>query len=292
LNDARSNEPGLDLGGKKSRLAFQVTSDGSSAKVMATLKQITPTHLATYDKIRVLIIGRKQGRYTLDPEETKRAHFSVDDIWDTNDLCRAAASLSIADLHDLHQIVSAECACVRVELEVRGPDGAYPTTLQDHIEKRAAVTRSDAAKYFASEAAMGIHDTQAEAQALLDELADALRELPRISREFFALLISKREVNPTLGAFGFRANADLIKRISRYPDTEGELRFLSDRGFIDYDPPFDHGRSPYWRILLPTGGKSSFYDAFFDYLNEAALDLNDVIVDLDFSGFGNPINNA
>ena len=67
LNAERSNNPGIDLGDRVNRAAFQITSTKTSDKINETLKSMTQEHLSEFDKIRVLIIGKKQGSYTLNP---------------------------------------------------------------------------------------------------------------------------------------------------------------------------------------------------------------------------------
>jgi hypothetical protein len=64
LNEGNSNEPGIDLGGIKSGWAFQVTSDRSSEKVNTTLEKLTDEQVKAYSKIRILIVGSKQRRYS------------------------------------------------------------------------------------------------------------------------------------------------------------------------------------------------------------------------------------
>jgi hypothetical protein len=287
LNATRSNEPGLDLGDEKTRTAFQITSLATSAKINSTLEKITPEQAVKFDKIRVLIIGAKQGSYTLDSTLCAKYGFTEADIWDTSDLSRMAISLPAPELQRLHRLIADEVVRVRVELEMPAPDGKFPTSLEDYIEKVGKPTRSDGSAFFGADATQGLLESQAEAQAMLDELAAELASLPRISREFFAFLLSRSEERQTFGGRGRHTNADLVGRLSSYPDTDGELRFLMDRHFVDYDEPDEPGRSPYWRILLP-GVKGDFYEAFFYFAEEASLDMKRVIVSLDFSAFGPP----
>lgn len=288
LNEQRSNEPGLDLGSDRLRIGVQVTSSASSKKVNDTLSKVTDQQLNAYDRIIILVIGDRQGSYALDPNAVARTNFSISDIWDLTELCRRATSLSLVQLQDLHRLVNAEVARVRVELELPRPDGSYPTGLESYIEQVGRPTFSDGSVFFESEAAQGAYETVDEAAADLRALAERLAQLPRISREFFALLVEKSEDPRGIGSYSRRSNADLIVRISRYPDTEGELRFLMDRGFISYDPPEEMGTSAYFSIHLP-GAKprgGHFYDAFFGFLADPGFDLKRVFVSLDFSTFG------
>jgi len=88
-----------------------------------------------------------------------------------------------------------------------------------------------------------------------------------------------------MGSHGYRINADLVSRASRYPDTIGELRFLTDRGFIGFDEPSEYHQSAYWSLIFPQT-INDFDHAFFDFMEKNRIDLKTVIVTLDFSGFG------
>src|SRR4051794_38151208 len=57
LNDDRSNAPGLDLGDEANGVAFQITAERTSAKVNDTLAKLTAGQIATYPRIRVLMIA-------------------------------------------------------------------------------------------------------------------------------------------------------------------------------------------------------------------------------------------
>lgn len=287
LNAHRSNEPGLDLGSTRLGIGVQVTSRATSAKVNATLTKVTDEQLQAYDRIVILVIGDGQSSYTLDTDALTRTGFDTNDIWDVTELCRQATSLSLLKLQQLHQLVSAEVARVRVELELPRADGSYPTGLDSYIEQVGQPAFSDASLYFASSAAAGIYSTAEDAASDLRDLALTLAELPRISREFLAFIVSKSEPPTVAGATRRRANADLIQRFSRYPDTIGELRFLEDRGFISRDDPDEPGRSPYYEVHLPLRtGNEYFYEGFFAFLEDAEVDVKQVLVSLDFSPFG------
>src|SRR4051812_30533745 len=59
LNAERSNAPGLDLGDAANKVAFQVTTQKTSAKINETLKKLTAEQIQTYPNVRILIIGTK-----------------------------------------------------------------------------------------------------------------------------------------------------------------------------------------------------------------------------------------
>lgn len=287
LNAQRSNEPSLDLGSTRLRVGVQVTSRANSAKVNDTLSKITDEQLQAYDRIVVLVIGEAQGSYKLDSDLVAKTNFNPEDIWDVTELCRQATSLSLLKLQDLHRLVTAEVARVRVELELPRADGSYPTGLDSYIEEVGRPTFSDASLFIASPAVEGIYATAEDAASDLRDLAITLAELPRISREFLAFVVAKSEAPRVAGAYRRRANGDLIERFSRYPDTRGELRLLEDRGFLSHEEPDEPGRSPYYDIHLPVRGRNEyFYESFFGFLADAGFDLKRVLVSLDFSVFG------
>lgn len=290
LNKHRSNEPGLDLGDIYSKVAVQVTATASSQKVKKTLEKVTNEHLLQYNRIIILAIGSKQGSYTLDTPDVARIGFSEANIWDMTDLIRDAVMLPILKLQDLHRLIMAETVRIRVELEVRGEDGKFPTSLEDYVEPRSGVVLTDGSLFVTSATAEEIYGDETEAAASdLNGFADALSELPRISREFLAWMLSWREERPGAGAWGYHVNADQIDRRSKYGDTVGELRFLADRRFISYDEPEDHEyhKSGYWRFHFPGAKRDGFDGAFLDFLKDRQLEPKSVIVSLDFSVFGN-----
>lgn len=69
--------------------------------------------------------------------------FSESDIWDMTDLIRDAVMMPILKLQDLHRMIMAETVRIRVELEVKGDDGKYPTSLEDFVEPKGSVTTTD-----------------------------------------------------------------------------------------------------------------------------------------------------
>jgi hypothetical protein len=134
LNSTRSNTPGLDLGDQAARIAYQVTSQKTSAKVNETLVKITEEQLDDYDDIRVLVIGTKQRSYTLDDAQCKRCGFSKEKIKDVIDLCKESMDLKLDDLQRLFELVKSQVVRVKIELETPAPDGTFPTSMKDYIE--------------------------------------------------------------------------------------------------------------------------------------------------------------
>ena len=128
LNTSRSNEPGLDLGDPSAGVGVQVTSTASSDKVNQTLKAITDDQNKTYAKKLLLVVGRKQGSYTIDAVAAARVSFRETQIWDLTRLARDSMSLRIEQLDALHAFINKEAVRLRVELEPADKAGNFPTT--------------------------------------------------------------------------------------------------------------------------------------------------------------------
>jgi hypothetical protein len=65
LNNERSNEPGIDLGDTRNKIAYQFTSSKNSQKIKKTLEAITDEQKKTYDTFKILIVGEKANPTTL-----------------------------------------------------------------------------------------------------------------------------------------------------------------------------------------------------------------------------------
>ncbi len=287
LNAERSNEPGLDLGDENKKVAFQITASRSSAKVNDMLAKLSDEHIRTYENIRVLMIAGKQSSYTLDPVQSARAHFSVNDIWDTDNLCKRCMDLSIDGLQLIYDHVRSELTRIKIELEIPDETGKYPTSLSDFIEAIPKPRISDLVKFNKALDDAGLSENLTETANAVSTLSGALAKLPRITREFLAMMIERRETERRRGIGAgehTEINADKLSRISRYPDNDGELRILDSYGFLWLDEPEERGQSGYWRILLP-GLAQERRLVFLEYLATNSIPLTRPIVALDFSDF-------
>lgn len=62
-----------------------------------------------------------------------------------------------------------------------------------------------------------------------------------------------------------------------YPDVDGELRLLTEAGFIDLDEPSEEGGSYYVRIFVPSKSSYFFYE-FVEYIEEVKVGYNNPVV--------------
>lgn len=287
LNSDRSNQPGLDLGDKINKVAFQITATRTSAKVNDMLAALSDEQIKTYSKIRVLMIAGKQSSYTVNGALSARTFFKKEDIWDISDLGKLCMDLPVDVLQLLYNHVRSELTRIKIELEIPDADGKYQTSLADFIEAIPTPRISDLVKFNNFLENQGIGEDLDRTQKSFATLSAALKKLPRITREFLVMLIERRETERPhrVGSYDrIEINADKLIRISRYPDNDGELRVLDSYGFLRFDEPEEHGESAYWRIFLPGFSLDGFL-ALLEHVDAAKVPLSQPLVALDFSAF-------
>lgn len=288
LNDERSNEPGLDLGDALAKTAFQVTSQNTSAKIKNTLTKYSEWDDKPYENIYVLIIGKKQGAYTI-ADGFAGINFSVKNIWDINTLCKKILDLPLNTLQEIYEYVKREVARVKIELEIPTPDGNFSTSMASYVESIPKPTLSDLSTFYAynqknyEDCEVTIEDLRTDFTIFSKEVA----KLPRITREFLAFLLERRDVEQktVCGWSSYvRFNYDRLKRICRYPDLDGELRLVSDHGMADFNEPDESGESPYIRVFAKNTSETFLAD-FIDFIDAKKIGYQKPVVNLDFSMF-------
>jgi hypothetical protein len=288
LNVDRTNSPGLDLGDESTKIAFQITSTKTSKKVNETLEKITADQLSKYESIRVFIIGKKQSSYELDKDLTERCRFKEADIMDVFDLCKYMIDLPLDRLKLLADYITAEVARVKIELEIPTAEGKYSTEIIDYIEKHQNPILGDCRTYWVFQKQENTRYSQSLEEAREDLLAFAVRlsRLPRITREFLALLLERHDsVDPLF------INHDKLRRICRWPDIDGELRLLQAEELVRIDQHDESNLIP--KIMIFISGtmgygkkiNHDFHLQFMDYMSRKALCFQRVISQMNFEGF-------
>lgn len=289
LNKERINEPGVDLGDDdpSARIAFQITSQASSAKVNETLKKITAEQRKSYGKFKVLIIGQKQKKYTLNSALASKNNFKKDDILGITELCREIMDLELGDLQAVHRKVSDEQRRIRIELEPELPDGTFETSVLKYIEGRPSITRSSASEFYKHPDVADLFENRKEAQKALNSYIDELSRLPRMTREFLGWMIDDADLtDSSFGAGGLKINADYVEAKCRnMPNYMSEIRLLSARDFIDYDREEEHV-SGVFQIYFPGAEKTNFGEAFAYFHNAQSLTASTLFSTMNFSPFG------
>ncbi|PTT98058.1 hypothetical protein DBR45_35190 [Pseudomonas sp. HMWF031] len=299
-NEKRANDPGIDLRDETNKIAFQVTTTNSSDKIKHTLQQITIDHLTKYDRYIVLIIGEKQKTYdavhtALKKRKTNKINSKINfdpeiDIIDLTDLARKVVGLNLESIQSLHRLIQDQVAKVRIELQVPDKDGNYETSGYTLWEALPIPKPGNGDKFAQWE--FSIHsskivpdDAVVAAKEAIDELSSRLHKLPRITREFFAVLFERSEDMK----IRFRDYRSLFLPIveKTYPNADSELNLLLAQNLIqiDHDPVgFDEPVPS--EIGLRMGlGHEVFEIGFYDFITENNLSIRKVIVELDFSEF-------
>jgi hypothetical protein len=291
LNDDRSNEPGLDLGDEAKKLAFQITATATSEKVNKTLKAITVKQAEKYTKFVMLIIGRRQSSYTINAALSAKYAFTTKNIWDMDSLARKAMSLEIGDLQALYRMVRQNSARLRVDLEIPDEDGKYPTSGFDKWEVRVAPKVGSGASFLEFyESKFGEELEEKDRAKLLkaiERLAKDLSILPRITREFLAMLLERQESGDSKRA-PHTVNAHLllpkIEREYQGSDLQGELAILEHAGFIsiDGDEPYDYGPP---EIFVKISRNEDLAGGFREFVEARSLSYRSAIGAVDLSTF-------
>ncbi len=282
LNTANSNHPGLDLADDKKGWAFQITGDKSIGKIKNTIINIDSVSRKKYQNIIVLVVGEKQGSYNLNGEPYKSFGFTLDMIWDFNDICSKLMPLPIEKISELAKYIEKETRRVKIELEIPDQEGNFETDINSLIEKIPRPQLSNASKmesYFSNKATP---IERIEAENSIIKLSDKLKFLPRLTREIFKIMVERRDINNNPNIF--RISEPKLRRIYSGDDLDGDLAILQEAKLIDLNAPDDIGESRYFQIYFP-GSESDFNVIFIQYVQENNIDLRKPLVILDFSDF-------
>lgn len=301
-NETRANEPGVDLSDEANQIAFQVTTTNTSEKIKHTLQKITEDQLTKHQKFVILIIGDKQKKYdAVDTALKKRKANKINtkikfdpknDIMDLTDLSRKVVGLELESIKNLHRLVQDQMAKVRIELQVPDQDGNYETSGYALWEALPSPKLGNGYK-FASWELSGHRSTEPSqddvdsAKDAIEELSKRLHKLPRVTREFFAVLFERSEYQNH--RFRDRRTLFLSTVEKTYPDAKSELDLLIAQNLIQIDSsPTDYddvGRTPPEIDLWLGLGHEGLKIGLYDFVTERKLSIKRVIVELDFSEF-------
>lgn len=264
LNSDRTNEPGLDLGDEKNKIAYQVTSTSTSEKVNNTLEKTTTEQLGKYDTIKVFILGKKQGKYdAVKAELMTKCSFKIADIMDISDLCKQTISLRYDDLYSLYKLFEKEFQIVITEIEIPNKDGKYPTSFTDKLEIIPNTICVNASKF--------LNEYSDNDIPKITKVFNELGKLPRVTRDFLEVIIKTGDNDDGNFEVDFRE----LKRKLRISESElgEELGILIKRGFV-FDP--DEGEHTI---------KTRFNDTLIDIITFAQSNdsLTKLLVAMDFT---------
>lgn len=277
LNKTRSNNPGLDLGDERNKIAFQITSQKTSAKVNDTLGAITEDQKDLYGKIKVFILGEKQTTYTLDEGLVATYSFVKEtDIVDIDDLLRDIVLLDIAKLDIIYSLFQREFRQVRIELEPLDEKGNFESSYYNVTEKKPAKPAENGILF------IGTPDRHYEREkSELDELYERLSSVPRVTREILAIIVEKGKFGSAYGRgdrYGIIPAA--LEKFMKLTERELmiELDILMDAGLLSIsEKTIEHREVPY----LVLSGETQ--NLLYSWLVEEKHSVRTVLNTMDFT---------
>lgn len=189
LNQTRSNFPGLDLGDKKNKKAYQITSQKTSAKINETLVKIIDNDEENYDHFYVFIVGEKQTSYTIDADNAKKINFTHEgNIFDIDDILQSIVVLDIQKLESLYTLFVREFRQVKIELEPLDENGNFESSYFNYLEKKPSSPPLNAVKFLeCSTVDAGYKDAFQNVLNIYENLS----YVPRVTRELIAIIVDK-----------------------------------------------------------------------------------------------------
>ena len=125
LNHTNLNTAAIDLGDSTRRLAFQITSERTKAKVQKTVDKFAENGLASdYDKLKILIIGDRTGDYLGLVVPTGISFSGKEDVLDIKDLTKAIDQLDTARLEDIAELMLREIGEYLPRTEAKAAESA------------------------------------------------------------------------------------------------------------------------------------------------------------------------
>ncbi|RZK09853.1 MAG: hypothetical protein EOO46_12560 [Flavobacterium sp.] len=187
LNATRSNTPGVDLGDRKAKIAYQVTSQKTSAKINDTLSAITDAQKIEYEIVKVVIIGEKQSSYTLTQSLCKNLNFSDSNIVDIDDILRDIVVLDIEKLEILYNLFLREFRQVKIELEPIDANGNFESSYFNIVESKPSSPPKNAIKFLGKKNEVGYKESYDD----LIKIYNRLSSVPRVTREILAIIVDR-----------------------------------------------------------------------------------------------------
>lgn len=230
LNKTRNNNPGLDLGDKKNKIAFQITSQKTSQKINDTLNAIIPEHKKLFKDIMVFIIGEKQKTYKLDDKLCKEYKFDAYKIIDIKSLTKEISTLDIDQLDTLYRLFQREFNHVRIELEPMDSEGNFNSSLYNILEKKPSSPPINGSKF--------IKDIDNDEKKNLIELYGKLANIPRVTRELIPIIVERGKFDESINFRGkFHINLEILRRFLRLSEQEftSEMNILEEIDLISID---------------------------------------------------------
>ncbi|WP_160162759.1 SMEK domain-containing protein [Halanaerobium saccharolyticum] len=296
LNQEKPNYPGIDLGDKNARVAYQITTDKSTSKVKETLTNISSKDKELYDDFYIFIIGEKQGQYTLKNKYLEIANEinfdKKDNIIDLNYIYKKTTSLSLDNLEKVYTLIKRDLMRVQAELEIPDVNNNYENEIFKYLEKRTYSKPKNSIKLFnflmgdfpkKGHYWPGIEDFLDEVEFHKDMIKfyNKLKSLPRITREFYSVLL--KESTSSADDSYYKINYAKIKRFFSLSQNiiNEELNLLEEERLIY----FEEINYSYYICFDGIMEKEYFYHYLKKFLEKNDVRFKIVFVNLDFNQF-------
>lgn len=272
LNNARSNYPGVDLGDKKKRIAYQITSEKTSSKIDDTLSSLNEDFSKAYDVIYIFIIGEKQTSYTIDQNLAEKYSFkSTENIIDINVILKQIVIKDIQELKMLFDLFKSEFRQVKIELEPTDENGNFESSYFNNIEAKPSSPPNNGILYLGK-------PTQKEYQQSLFELNELYNQLalvPRVTREILVIIVDRGKFYN----YKYRIIPEVIEKLLGISKMNMliEVHILENEGLVYLDEDEIDGRHLYF---LTISGNLNF---LFYWLNEQQISIRTLLNTMDFT---------
>jgi|TARA_R110002050_G_scaffold169807_1_gene301644 SMEK domain-containing protein len=277
LNKTRSNYPGLDLGDDKKGIGVQVTSQNTKAKLEATYIAITDEQRKIFIDNYILIIGDKQGSYSVKKIFLKKHNFDLSkNILDLNTLLRDIVLLNIDQLEPLYSLFSKEFRQVKIELEPIDSKGNFESSYYNTVEKKPSTPPKNGHKFLGPEE----KHYHKEFDKLLD-LYDKLSAVPRVTREILSLVVDRGRFEPTWQISNkYAIIPQTLEKILRISQAEllTEINILEDASLVSIEEGDVGERIAHYLVIDP-----SMLNELFSWAKEEKQSIRTLLNTMDFS---------
>lgn len=204
-----------------------------------------------------------------------------------NDVLKDVLALSIEPLQELFDLVVKEAARVKIELDIPDRNGKFNTNIDKFIEAIPKERFEGTATYLkyiqsVSKNRIKLGLTEEDVEADFEVFIKRLKKLPRITRQVYSFLLDRGEWNSTQRYM----NTDVFDRICSFPDKHGEIRMLSEYGFLIHRPIEEYGDQPIFQIeTVKDAFSPNFTFDLLRFMKKKSLSSDKVVVSLDFSDF-------
>ncbi|MGV3696978.1 SMEK domain-containing protein [Flavobacterium sp.] len=277
LNTTRSNVPGIDLGDEKNKIAFQVTSQKTSAKINDTLSAITQDQKSKYTIINVIIIGEKQTSYTLNTALTSEFNFTETNILDLDDILRQIVVLDIQELNIIYNLFLREFRQVRIELEPIDENGNFESSYFNYLEAKPTSPPKNGVKLIGPTDEKYYKETFKEIMKVYDRLSN----VPRVTREILAIIVDRgRSGDSYLDGGKFNILPATLEKLLGLSSNEIiiEINILENANLVYIDEDEIGGRSAHFLYI-----NGEWLNTLFYWMRDEGLSIRTLLNTMDFS---------